>query len=345
MPRQANTADLALSDALAQRRIDASPRKLETMRQAGMLEEQRRSGLGRGLGSRAVLAEGEVDRAEYMARLLDECGNYADAVLAAFVQARYPIAKDRLERAYEQSIRAVRRRIDRQGGLSALDNALNAGSKVARYLAKERRFSPVRDRARHLGLVHRNAPMHRVMYDLATDVIVVTIVGNRDPALTEGAAAKMEVLIGDGTVEGPTPSPAAGATGGVGFSQLACRVHIAALPRLVRAATMDELTRARDAAKTFSQLCARIRTLRTAAGRHRSRISVARSRQCKRSGRRVGDPSVRSGAPYPRSELRRHDLLLCGMDAFLPGGERIPRRAAATPAGTRSNRRLRLTHT
>ena len=76
-------------------------------------------------------APDEADRAEFMARLLDECGSYPDALIAAFVQGRFPIAKDRLERAYEQSIGAVLRWTDRHGGTApwTLDSALNAASR------------------------------------------------------------------------------------------------------------------------------------------------------------------------------------------------------------------------
>lgn len=251
MARTTNPADLVLSDALAQRGIAALPRRLETMRQAGMLEERRRSGLGRGLGSHAAVGEDEVDRAEYMARLLDEWGSYPDAVLAAFVRDEYPIPRHRLAEAYDGSIGRVLRSIGRYGGPSALDNALNAASKAGRYLSKERRFRPVRERARHLGLVHRYAPMHRVMFDLAADVILLVIVGDKDPRRTAEAAMKVEVFTGDGTIEDSTPPAASTAACGLQFSELGRRLRLEALPWLVSSATMPELTGARDAVKTF----------------------------------------------------------------------------------------------
>jgi hypothetical protein len=254
MPRRANAADLALSAALAERQINASPRKLETMRQAGMLEQRPRSGLGRGLGSRAFRADDEIDRAEYMARLLDDCGSYASAVLTAFVQDRYPIAKDRLDRGYERSIGQSLAAIDRNGGSSALDAALTAAGKVARYLTKQRAFRPLRQRARHLGLVHRNAPMHRVMYDLATDLIVLMVLRDENPTLRRlrmSAAEKLEMMTGDGTIEDPAPDPPPASPDALRFTELARRLHLAALPRLVRSATMQELVVARDAVKTF----------------------------------------------------------------------------------------------
>jgi hypothetical protein len=251
--RPTNSEDLALSDALAERGITARPRRLETMRQAGMLEKRQRSGLGRGRGSRAATGEDEVDRAEYMAQLLDQGGSYPDAVLAAFVQGRFPIAKDRLDGAYERSIRALLRRVERRGrpASSVLDSALNATPTIARPLTKERRFSPVRHRARHLGLVHRHAPMHRVMYDLATDVIVLTLMGDGDTALSTKAAAKLELLTGDGRIDGPSTEPPPASPKGLSFSELARGLHLEALPRLVRSATMEELVIARDSAKIF----------------------------------------------------------------------------------------------
>ena len=253
MARRASQADQVLSEELAARDLQVSPRKIESMRQAGMLDPAIHPGLGRGGGSRSVRAPDEADRAEYMARLLGQSGSYPDALLTAFVQDRFPITKDRLDRAYEQSIGAMLRWVDRHGGsgISTLDRALNPASKLARYLLKERRFSPVRDRARHLGLVHRNAPMNRVMYDLATDVIVLTLMRDRDPALSTIAAENLELMTGDGTIEDPSPEPPPASPKGLSFSEMARRVHLEALPRLVRSATMPELVIARDSAKTF----------------------------------------------------------------------------------------------
>jgi hypothetical protein len=216
-----------------------------------MLEERQRSGLGRGRGSHAAVGEDEVDRAEYMARLLDESGSYPDAVLAAFVQDRYPIPKHRLEQAYEESIGRLLRSIGRYGGSSAFDNALNAASRAGRYLAKERPFRSFRRRARQLGQVHSDAPMHRVMFDLATDVIVLVIVGDTDPTLTARAAKNVEAFAGDGRIEDSTPATPSSAASGLPFGELGRRLRPTALLPLVRSVTMEELKYARDAVKIF----------------------------------------------------------------------------------------------
>jgi hypothetical protein len=216
-----------------------------------MLEERQRSGLGRGRGSRAAIGEDEVDRAAHMVRLLEEWGSYPDAVLAAFVQDGYPIARGRVEEAYEESISRVLRKIARYGGSSAFDNALNVASKVGRYLAKEGRFGPFRHRAKHLGVVHRNAPMYRVMFDLVADVIMLVIVGDKDPRLTAESARTVEVFTGDGTIEDSTPPTASRAASGLQLSELGRRLRLEALPGLVSSATMPELIEARDAVKTF----------------------------------------------------------------------------------------------
>jgi hypothetical protein len=251
--RKTSQADRALSESLAARDLDVSPRKIESMRQAGLLEEARHQGLGRGAGSRSIRPAGEVERAEYMARLLDEGGGYADAVLATFVDGKYPIAKDRLERAYEQSIRAILRWIDKHAApaTSAFDAAFTVGAKVARHLAKERKFRPFRHRFRHLGHVHRDAPMHRVVQDFATDLVVLIIGVDGAPALTASATASVETLTGDGSISDPNPNDSATAPGGTPFAEIARELDLRGLLRVVRLATMEELTRARDAAKTL----------------------------------------------------------------------------------------------
>jgi hypothetical protein len=114
MARRVSQADRELSKTLAARDVDASPRKIESMRQAGLLEESQHPGLGRGRGSHSVRSSDEVDRAEYMAALLDECGSYADAVLVAFVRDNYPIAKNSLARP--QAVPRSRGEMDQEAG-------------------------------------------------------------------------------------------------------------------------------------------------------------------------------------------------------------------------------------
>jgi hypothetical protein len=249
MPRQANQADLALSAQLAKRGIAAKPRKLESMRQVGMLEESRRQGLGRGRGVRSIRPPDEVDRAEYMVRLLDEVGTHADAVLVAFVRGDYRIAKDRLEQAYEQSFGRFQRWIATRAGAEATlaETALQAGSSIGRYLAKERRFADFRDRVRSLGLVHENARMARVMQDLGTDLVRFLVSGDREDRLLPEAASNIEYVATDGVVEehpGPDPTPSA-------LAEIASRLDIPAILWLVRSSTMEELELGRDQALTF----------------------------------------------------------------------------------------------
>jgi hypothetical protein len=195
--------------------------------------------------------KGEVDRAEYMARLLEECGCYADAVLVAFVRDDYPIAKDRFERAIGQSLGSVLRWIKRHSGSTAAvtDVAVAVGSQIGRYLAKEAKFSLYRDRVRELGHVHRAAPMHRVMNDVGTDLIALTIGGESDPGLVSQAAANMETLTGTGLLADPKPPPAHLEVGS--FAALAQQLNLDGLTRIVRSATTEELARSRDAAKTM----------------------------------------------------------------------------------------------
>lgn len=254
MARQTNHTDLALSTQLAERNIDATPRKLETMRQAGMLEESRRQGLGRGPGSRSIRPPDEVDRAEYMIRLLDEVGNYAEAVLVAFVRGEHPIAKDRLEQAYERSfgvfVRWIAVRAGR--GASLADATLQAGSTIGRYLAKQKHFAGFRGRVRFLGLVHEHAPMARVMQDLGTDLVRLMVIGERDDRLLSEAATNFEHLATAASFETdpePKPEPT-----DLPLAELARRLDIPGILRLVRSATMEDLELARDQALTFRTL-------------------------------------------------------------------------------------------
>jgi hypothetical protein len=197
--------------------------------------------------------EDEVDRAEYMARLLDECGSYADAVLVAFVRGNYSIAKDRLERAYEQSLGSVLRWIHKRAGptTSIAEVPLTVGWKVGRYLAKEKPFSLIRVRVQHLGQVHRNAPVYRVMHDLATDLITLMLVGENDLERTSHAALTVETLVGDGSLSDAEPERPPSQPAGGSFAELASQLDLKGLVRIVRSASMKELESARDAAKTF----------------------------------------------------------------------------------------------
>jgi hypothetical protein len=256
MARHVSQADRALSDALAARDVDANARKIESMRQAGMLEDTNHPGLGRGRGSRSVRSPDEVDRAQYMAGLLDECGSYADAVLVAFVRDDYPIATDRLARAYKKSLGAVAKWIEKRGGpaTSRVDIAGNVAVNVGKYFAKERRFRPLRTRAKHLGLVDRQTPMRRVMHDVATDLVAILIVWGAEAGLTtltNQAAGTLQHLVSTDAVSGAHSTPPGAAPVSASITELAVQLSLVDSIRRVWASSIHELESARDAAKTF----------------------------------------------------------------------------------------------
>lgn len=256
MARDVSQADQALSDALAARAVKAKSRKIERMRQAGLLEDSNHPGLGRGRGSRSVRSAEEVDRAQYMADLLDGCGSYADSVLVAFVRDDYPIATDRLTRAYKKSLGAVAKWIEKRGGTatSRVDIAGNVAVNVGRYFAKERQFRPLRTRAKHLDLVDRQAPMHRVMQDVATDLVAILIVWGAEPGLTtltNQAAGTLQHLVGTDPVSGAHSTPPGATPVSASITELAAQLSLVDLIRRVWASSIQELESARDAAKTF----------------------------------------------------------------------------------------------
>jgi hypothetical protein len=139
---------------------------------------------------------------------------------------------------------------------SVIDIAAEVALNVGRYFAKERRFRLLRMRAKHLGLVDREAPMHRVMQDFATDLVVILIAWGADSGLTNltnRAAGTLQHLVGTDPASGAHSIPQGAAPVSTSITDLAAQLSLADLVRLVWRSSMHELESARDEAKTFRE--------------------------------------------------------------------------------------------
>jgi hypothetical protein len=144
MGRSQNSRDEALSIALRPHGIDRSVRQLERARQAGLLATRSRRGLGQGPGSEARELDDELDRAVSAFTLLKRHRTYAAAVLAMFVEARFDIAKDKLEKAYAENVASQLKALRLAVATSALVAA--AAEWAAGRAAKASAFAALRKR-------------------------------------------------------------------------------------------------------------------------------------------------------------------------------------------------------
>jgi len=172
-------------------------------------------------------------------------------VLVAFVRNEYPIAKDRLERAYQQSFGAVLKWIEKRSdpATSVIDTATTVGAKVARPFCKDRKFRLLREQARNVGLVDQLVPMHRALQDFDTDLILLMTVGNADAKITAEAAVTFEDLVAAEARSDSHSTVQEATADAESFDQLS----LMRLVRLVRSSSMQELERARDSANIFHE--------------------------------------------------------------------------------------------
>jgi hypothetical protein len=188
-----------------------------------------------------------------MAGLFAECGNHADTVLTAFMRGDYQIRKADFEAAYRSSTGSVLGLLVKpvHGGLSATGKALEAATRLGRLLAKDARFSPARRRVHDLGLVHRNAPMHRIMFDAAFDLAISLIGGDIDPSATAEAARTVERIVGYDLLSDREPSTQQREAGTRWLGSAIEHTNFPALARLVMDSTEEELHLAREQARAF----------------------------------------------------------------------------------------------
>jgi len=249
VPRAASQPDLAVSAALAARQLDVAPRTIERMREWGLLPTRNQHGLGQGAGSVAKIAADEVDRAAFANQLLMRHGSYAHATLGMFVDGRYTVTKDRLEKAYAASLSGVQRLIDRHAG-GASDHrsaAVAAAEWLARQICKRRRFRTLRKRL--LSLQPHGMGVREALEWAATDMVLLLVRGRADSsqglrdmlAVTGVADALNDPATGDRREPLETEA----------LEQLSPYLSLTALNATVRSTPLDELERARDFAKTF----------------------------------------------------------------------------------------------
>jgi len=252
VPREPSKPDLEVSAALATRGLDVPSRTLERMREWGLLLTRNQHGIGS--GSVAEIATDEVDRATFAHELLTRHGSYARATLAMSVDGRYPIPKDRLEKAYTESLAGVQRHINRpaRGAQDEWAGAVAVAEWLAVQVCKRRKFRTLRKRLRTnppSGMTVRWA-----LECAATDMFLL---------LARGRAASPQGLRDMLTITGVADVLTDPATGQPTepldttiLEELSPYLSLTALNTTVRSSTLDELERARDFAKTLRSFAA-----------------------------------------------------------------------------------------
>lgn len=258
MPREPSPADAALAAQLREQGEEgAIERKLERVRQAGMLDNDR-SGLGQGLGSRSERDDAELNRAIEAFALLAEHDTYRTAFLAMFIDARYVVAEEKLKAQLLSLVDdldgGLRKRAGGRAG-EAIDIAIGVANWAAGHAKSSRAFRGLRDRLseQYERLQKPGQDGYRSarerLADFFTEALLLPLTGA--PSSRDEGERALEVAGVTSILDDPytgarnpdvTPSDALDPFSNFTFSRLRL---------IIRSSTMEQLEQARDDTKAL----------------------------------------------------------------------------------------------
>lgn len=243
-------ADRALASLLHEHGIVATPGQLIGWRQAGLLGER--------VGEDQGYCLDIVERARAARRLVDaNPRKLYVAVLTMFAEGEFAISTTHLQSAYFSAFSQLERDLIRTAGTSDLDNvALDAADALAKRIAREPSFAPMRGRIPPRGRSPQREPRTAILSSIAANVLNVTLTGRAisDEATSEtidflGLTSALSEIFSDEAM------PDAETFHLLMTEQLA-DLDICRLRQRIAALTSDQLAAYRDDARLLGELAA-----------------------------------------------------------------------------------------